>query len=236
MRSAPLSVAAVLLGRPPSAAAGQGGRPAPAGPLAARLPPIISVLGAQPWWGGGREMGGAGVGRPLCKWNRCPRTKGSPSRARSLAFRERGPSPHTASISSSGCGAPLGRGQSSSSPTSRWVGTCTLPVDFTHRLLFGPPASASAPFPALRGVQSASPPPLPQQKAEPNHPWTAPRGPGPTCWVIWNRCNGRRGRGSGSCRCCGDGTCDLGTLCAAWERNQPVPKFCLNSPRGPHPL
>lgn len=49
VRSAPLpAAAAVLLGRPPSAAARRGRRPAPTGPLAARLPPVVSVLGAQP--------------------------------------------------------------------------------------------------------------------------------------------------------------------------------------------
>ena len=42
----PLPAAAVLLGRPPSAAAGWGRRPAPAGPLATRLPPVVSVFGA----------------------------------------------------------------------------------------------------------------------------------------------------------------------------------------------
>lgn len=57
VRSAPLSAAAVLLGRPPSAAAGRGRRPAPAGPLAARLPPVISVLGAQPMGVGGSRRG-----------------------------------------------------------------------------------------------------------------------------------------------------------------------------------
>lgn len=46
VRSAPLPAAAVLLGRPPSAAAGWGRRPAPAGPLATRLPPVVSVFGA----------------------------------------------------------------------------------------------------------------------------------------------------------------------------------------------
>lgn len=107
VRSAPLSAAAVLLGRPPSAATRGGGRPAPAGPLAACLPHVISVLGAQPWGGG--ETGGAGVGRPLCKWNRCLCTKGSPSPALSLAFSEQGPRLHAASISSSGSGASLGR-------------------------------------------------------------------------------------------------------------------------------
>lgn len=56
VRSAPLPAAAVLLGRRPSAAARRGRRPAPAGPLAAGLPPVVSLLGAQP---GGREQGGS---------------------------------------------------------------------------------------------------------------------------------------------------------------------------------
>lgn len=97
VRSAPLSVAAVLLGRPPPAAAGRGRRPAPAGPLAARLPPVISVLGAQPGgWGVGRGRGGQPAwDRPLCERNRCPFP------CLSLAFREQGPGPPIASTSKS---------------------------------------------------------------------------------------------------------------------------------------
>lgn len=57
VRSAPLPAAAVPLGRPPSAAAGRGRRPASAGPLAARLSPFVSVLGAQPGVGRQGEWG-----------------------------------------------------------------------------------------------------------------------------------------------------------------------------------
>lgn len=48
VRSTSLPAASVLLGRPPSAAARWGQRPAPAGSLAACLPSVISMLGAQP--------------------------------------------------------------------------------------------------------------------------------------------------------------------------------------------
>lgn len=74
--SAPLPAAAVLLGRSPSAAARRGRRPAPAGPLAARLPPVVSVLGAQP---GGRGREGRQRGMPPLQEASAPRERQLPT-------------------------------------------------------------------------------------------------------------------------------------------------------------
>lgn len=74
VRSAPLPAASVLLGRPPSAAARQGRRLAPAGPLAARLPTFASVLGALPAAG---DTEGAGVRHPSTR-NLSPAGRAAP--------------------------------------------------------------------------------------------------------------------------------------------------------------
>ena len=73
--------------------------------------------------------------------------------------------------------------------------------------------------------------PSPQQRGSSPTPESPPppSSLAPTCWVIWNRCNGRTGRGCGSCGCCDDGTCGLESLRVAWERKR-LPSRSAPSP------
>lgn len=115
--SAPLPAAAVLLGRSPSAAARLGRRPAPAGPLAARLPPVVSVLGAQP---GGRGHEGRQRGMPPPQKASAPRERQLPTcpvtGPGTLPFREKA----AALTQATGDISIQGRGR-------LWVGATALP-------------------------------------------------------------------------------------------------------------